>query len=288
MKKFFKVAGCCFAVAFDDRHPYGDHLYNYAPFETDEADTLFTLSFDDGLQAPDRQPLIVGEAAPEEPKIDIYKCEAGLWAESAPYGNMPSVASLLIPSEGEDAVLNLFEKRYEKFAIDNALMLLFALKTYDRDVLEMHSSVISYKGKGYMFLGESGTGKSTHSRMWLETFPEAELLNDDNPIVRIVDGKPFVYGSPWSGKTPCYNNKEVPVGAIVQIRQAPFNKISELLLPEAYAYVYSSTSGFKADQRMADALHGTIVSLITQAKCCILDCLPDKGAAIECNNNVTK
>src|SRR5690606_24548491 len=74
----------------------------------------------------------------------------------------------------------------------------------------IHASVVSCAGKAYAFLGKSGTGKSTHSRLWLRHIAGTELLNDDNPAIRIEpDGRVFVYGTPWSGKTPCYKNKKV-------------------------------------------------------------------------------
>ncbi len=80
-----------------------------------------------------------------------------------------------------------------------------------------------------MFLGPSGTGKSTHASLWLENVEGTELVNDDNPVVRILDdGSIKVYGSPWSGKTPCYLNVNYPLGGIVNLIQASHNKISRL------------------------------------------------------------
>lgn len=289
MKKYFSVADCCFAVMFDERHPFGEHLANYSPFETSDGEAIFTLRFDDSLGIPeDKNELIVGTYDPKEPKVDLYQCPDGYWVEFAPTGLMPSVAGLLMPSDGSPAVLRVLSKDFERFAIDNALMILFAFRTFDLGVLEMHSSVVGYKGKGYMFLGASGTGKSTHSRMWLESFPDAELLNDDNPIIRIINNTVCVFGSPWSGKTPCYKSMQLPIGAIIQIRQAPFNKITALSMPEAYAIVYSSTSGYKADKSIADALHSTIVQTVANVPCYILDCLPDHEAAVLCNKIVSK
>ena len=196
-----------------------------------------------------------------------------------------------------------------RFCVDNALMLLFAFRTAPLMTLEMHAAVVvrpsledargtSYrtpsglqdatlqaKGerrevKGYLFLGHSGTGKSTHARMWLEAFDDAWLLNDDNPILRVMDdGEVRVYGSPWSGKTPCYNNAYARVGGIVKLSQAPHNKIRSTLLPEAYAYMLSSASGLKMDRQMADQMHETIKHVVMNVKCYQLDCLPNTEAA---------
>ena len=189
-----------------------------------------------------------------------------------------------------------------RFCIDNALMLLFAFRTAPLMTLEMHAAVVvrpsledargtSYRtlsglqdatlqAKGYLFLGHSGTGKSTHARMWLEAFEDAWLLNDDNPILRVMeDGEVRVYGSPWSGKTPCYNNAYARVGGIVKLSQAPHNKIRTLSLPEAYAYMLSSASGLKMEKQMADCMYETIKHVITHVKCYHLACLPNTEAA---------
>ncbi len=64
--------------------------------------------------------------------------------------------------------------------------ILFNIAALPLGAVAFHSSVIRYRGRGVLFLGESGTGKSTHTRLWREHIPGAELLNDDSPIVRIV------------------------------------------------------------------------------------------------------
>ena len=140
-----------------------------------------------------------------------------------------------------------------------------------------------------MFLAESGTGKSTHSRMWLENIPGSWLLNDDNPIVRVSgDGSVTVYGSPWSGKTPCYRNESVPLGAMVQIRRCATNGIKPLKPLEAYVMVSSSSSGFLGIASMADGLHDTISAIALTQSCYVLDCRPDAEAAQICHDAVCR
>lgn len=169
------------------------------------------------------------------------------------------------------------------FGINNALMVLYALATADKHTALFHSSVVSYQDKAYMFLGKSGTGKSTHSRLWLKYIEGTELMNDDNPVVRIHDdGTICVYGSPWSGKTPCYRNVNYPLGAIVLLNQAPQNIIRRLGPIEAYAALMTSVSGKRWDGRLADGLHETENLLVTHAPIWHLDCLPDEDAAKVC------
>ena len=174
------------------------------------------------------------------------------------------------------------------YGLNNALMVMFALSTACRQTALFHSSVVSYKGHGYMFLGKSGTGKSTHSSLWLRHIEGTELLNDDNPVVRIVDGEARVYGSPWSGKTPCYRNVDVPIGAIVNLSQAPHNEIRRLGSLQAYAALLSSISGKRWDKRIADGLHETENLLLTITPVWHLECLPDREAALVCCKEIEK
>lgn len=151
----------------------------------------------------------------------------------------------------------------------------------------MHASVIVKDGFGQLFLGHSGTGKSTHARLWQEAYPDAWLLNDDNPVVRVMsDGEVRVYGSPWSGKTPCYKQAFAPVRGIVKLSQAPHNEMTRLRLPEAYAYMLSSSSGLKIVPTMMDSLYNTVVRVITIIPVFGLKCLQDKDAAVLCRETL--
>ena len=170
------------------------------------------------------------------------------------------------------------------FGVNNAMMVMYALATANSQTALFHSSVVSYQGKAYMFLGHSGTGKSTHSSLWLKYIEGTELVNDDNPVVRIIDGVARVYGSPWSGKTPCYRNVVYPVGAIVKLDQAPYNEIKRLKGVRAYAAVVPSISGKRWDKQLAEGLHETENLLAQMVPVWHLDCLPDEAAARLCCN----
>ena len=135
-----------------------------------------------------------------------------------------------------------------------------------------------------MFLGPSGTGKSTHARLWLKHIDGTELVNDDNPVVR----QGVVYGSPWSGKTPCYRNVSYTLGGIVVLSQAPYNKIEQLGGIGAYAALMSSISGMRWDARIADGLHQSENDLATNVPIWHLDCLPDEAAATLCHKTIAQ
>ncbi len=84
----------------------------------------------------------------------------------------------------------------------------------DFDGLLLHSSCVEYEGKAYLFSAKSGTGKSTHTHLWLEYLPGARIINDDKPAIRCIDGVYYAYGTPWSGKTDESVNIGVPIAGI--------------------------------------------------------------------------
>lgn len=165
------------------------------------------------------------------------------------------------------------------FAANNAAMLSYAFATAPRDTLLMHSSVIRNRSVGYMFLGVSGTGKSTHTRLWRENIPCSDLLNDDNPAIRVVDGEVRVYGTPWSGKTPCYRQLNVPVGAITMLEQRPYNRIKRQPVLASLAALLPSASNMKWDKRVNDGVLNTMTKVIKTVPIYLLGCLPDAEAA---------
>lgn len=136
--------------------------------------------------------------------------------------------------------------------------------------------------KAILFLGESGTGKSTHTRLWQENIPGCFLLNDDSPILQSApSGKTIVYGSPWSGKTPCYKNQSCEVAAIVRLSQAPYNKIKKSSrLKSIGALLPSCPPSFAYDQDLQDCILKTLSGILLQTPVYHLACLPDKEAAL--------
>ena len=109
---------------------------------------------------------------------------------------------------------------YISMVVSSMLRIAFSQAILKYSAISIHSSAVTLNNQGYLFLGKSGTGKSTHSSLWLDTFQGCELLNDDNPIIRLSsDNIPWVFGSPWSGKTDCYKNKGVKIGGIAGLIQ---------------------------------------------------------------------
>jgi hypothetical protein len=281
----YRVAGFRFIV--EGERP---QVSNLDPFitDTEEGELLFTLSVVKELPLAVTTPYFTTDDGPGFPEISIDRFEDGGWRfRVRPLPGRPVAGDLRCDKEFHHAELVLTSVD-DAFALNNSLMLLFAFSSAHKGLLEMHASVVMNEGKGYLFLGKSGTGKSTHSSLWLKHIPGTELLNDDNPILRLMpDGSARVYGSPWSGKTPCYKNQDVPAGAVVRIRQAPYNQIQRLGTIQAYASLMASASSFRPFQGLADGWHRTLEGLAASLPCYTLDCLPDQAAAELCHSTVT-
>ena len=280
---YYKVAGLCFCL----QGPV-PQMANLAPFRCEKEDPLlFTLELVRSMPLVSATPVFCTQDGPGFPEIAIDKLSNGNYRfRMRPLPGEPVAAELRANESFTRAQLLLLEGDTH-FAINNSLMLLYAFSSACKGVLEMHSSVVVNGGRGYLFLGKSGTGKSTHSSLWLKHIPGTMLLNDDNPILRLMpDGTARVFGSPWSGKTPCYKNLDFPAGAVVRIRQAPFNKIEKLPPVQAYASLMASASSFRPFKTLAEGWHATLEGLVGVLPCYVLDCLPDQAAAELCHQTV--
>ena len=107
------------------------------------------------------------------------------------------------------------------------------------DTVLLHGSAVAVAGKAYIFIGKSGTGKSTHARLWRELLKEkAIMVNDDKPLVKVEeDGSLIVYGTPWNGKHHLSSNIAVPVHAICALEQSEDNHICEMSKQQALPFL---------------------------------------------------
>lgn len=290
----YSVAGHSFSISLPDGFEKEGFLEAYSPFAeclSEPAEIALDIQFVDNLKSVSDGTL-----------VDVYNDEAPyFWLFEKPasggwyFGFSNSkrrVACLLMVENGFDAGYLYLRKEasYEdiEFAVSNSMMLLYAFRNVEHGVLLTHASVVVVDGEGYMFLGKSGTGKSTHSRLWMENIPGAMLLNDDNPILKIVDGVVMVYGSPWSGKTHCYKNMAFPLKAVVRLSQAGYNKIVELPLISAYASLLSSCSSMRWDRHSLNCLYPNVEAVVKKVKGWHLECLPDADAALICHSACSK
>lgn len=111
------------------------------------------------------------------------------------------------------------------------------------DTIVFHGSCVAVDGEGYLFTAKSGTGKSTHTRLWREVFGDkAVMVNDDKPFLKIGEESVTVYGSPWTGKHGLGCNMSAPLKAICILERGEENKISRIDPASALMMLFQQSS----------------------------------------------
>lgn len=127
-------------------------------------------------------------------------------------------------------VRNLSDEQLEITALQRKLTEVL----FDYDTLLFHGSVVAVDREGYLFTAKSGTGKSTHTRLWREHFGDrAVMVNDDKPFLKLEDDRVTAYGSPWNGKHRLGCNMSVPLKAICILERGSENEITSITAKEA-------------------------------------------------------
>lgn len=117
----------------------------------------------------------------------------------------------------------------------------FYSKLIRHNGIMLHSSCVEKDGYAYLFSARSGTGKSTHTHLWMKNLPNTRIINDDKPALVCENDKWYAYGTPFSGKTDENINTKVPVRALVFLHRSPENKVERIASSEAVALFLSQT-----------------------------------------------
>jgi len=266
---YFCIAEHLIKIVFQES-PYNSMrlLASFQPFNVNDDDNdktpLFTITIDDTTMPVDktlRERIRDFDTGNGDTIVD--RITTGGYQFIVKDLNAKPCALLVANEDFSDvhcALNGNFDMR--RFGLNNVMMLTYAFAGSLHDTLLIHASLVRHQGYGYAFIAKSGTGKSTHTSLWMRYIPDCDLMNDDNPVVRVIDGKPYIYGSPWSGKTPCYRNVKAPLGAITRIDRAPANSIERLRPVEAFTSVLPSCSSMKWDKRLYRSLGDTITRII--------------------------
>ncbi len=135
-----------------------------------------------------------------------------------------------------------------------------------------HCSAIMVDGNAYLFTAPSGTGKSTHTRLWRELLGDgAVIINDDKPIIRYIDGEFYVYGTPWNGKHHLDNNVKAKIKAVCEIYQAKDNVIKPVNASDMLLTVLNQTIR-PSEETAYDKLLDLIEKLLTKVSLYKLGC----------------
>lgn len=291
--KTFNIAGLNVRLQFADSDKNGMRLLpsfkSFLSEPCDDDDLLFTLTVDDTLR-PEQEKTLVRTFDTGNGDTVVYRLPDG------------GYQYIIRDTRNRDCCLLIANKQFtdcrcalngdwvmRSFGLNDALMLVFAFAGSYRQTMLIHASCIMLGNEAYPFIAESGTGKSTHASLWMKHIEGAHLLNDDNPVIRILDdGQPYIYGSPWSGKTPCYRNRRARLGAVTRIERAPKNSIERQKPLQAFASLLTASSTMKWDRGIYNHLNDAITRVIETTPVYTLYCLPDEKAAQLCHQTLTR
>ena len=133
----------------------------------------------------------------------------------------------------------------------------------DRDTLLFHGSALALDGEGYIFAAVSGTGKSTHARLWREKFGDrVTMINDDKPLLRLTSEGVFVCGAPWDGKHRLSSSIQIPLKALCILERDAYNHVEPVSTKEALPYILNQSYRPPEPQKLAKVLK--IIDIITK------------------------
>lgn len=157
----------------------------------------------------------------------------------------------------------------------------FYLELVEHNGFYLHSSAVLLDGKVYLFSGPSRAGKSTHTRLWQQTFgAEARVINDDKPAIRLVDGKWIAYGTPWCGKDGINENASAPIAGVCFLKKASHNAIRKLSSLEAATKILTQTIHKFDSEDKLDKLLELLNQFVDDIPVYELENLPETAAAV--------
>lgn len=155
----------------------------------------------------------------------------------------------------------------------------FNRKVIPYQTMLVHSSALIYQGGAYLFSGESGVGKSTHTKLWLKAFGDrVHIMNDDKPVVRLYDDKAVAYGTPFDGGSGIALNEGYPLKAIIFIERGEQNSVRVPTSKEVIQKLYFQTAHM-VDADTAEKMLLNFEKLLLLTKFYILTCNMNISAA---------
>jgi len=163
---------------------------------------------------------------------------------------------------------------YETYALADVAL----EKLIDYNVIMFHGAVMAIDGKAYLFTAKSGTGKTTHCRLWLKNIPNCHILNGDKPLLLFKGNEVFVCGSPGQGKENYGINEILPLAAVCILERADNNHIEEVALKNCFDSLINQTHIPDGNGNFAKAVG--MVKQLSSVELYRLGCNMDDDAAL--------
>lgn len=294
MKRIFKfsVADFLFGLLLPEDYDIKKELAPLLPFYIEEStntDFLFIIDCEDREKAPrESEQKLLEESENDMGHICLMSDDNHF---SVSFCQTPGGKEHLLCCDKMYTHIRAYlhwEDPYASRVLLSMVRVIFSQVILAENAVAVHASAVQLDGYAFLFMGRSGTGKSTHADLWRAHFPDCELINDDNPILKIEKEQVWIYGSPWSGKRHCYRNVKYPVKGIVRLRQSPHNLFCEKNGVDAFLQLLPGVSVIKQDKERYNALCGTLVRISTLVSVGMMECLPNQEAAQICMDNLNK
>ncbi len=288
---YFKVANSVFGLLSDFRMEMGRVLPSYQNFVIKEPyPDLFTMrlhTIPQDFAVKFSFPLVLEETN-DMGHLMLYKGEDRycLATDYSGCGNSHVMFASLDFKELE--VFIRLGDPYWGDSLNSMIRFAFSQAILLHGGVSIHASTVCVNDNAYLFMGRSGTGKSTHASLWKRYIPGAWLLNDDNPTIRLKkDGRVMIYGTPWSGKTPCYLHESAELKGGVHLYQALENRFTRLAGLDAFLELLPGCMAFPDNSliyaKMCDLLEAVVNSSVVIGR---MECRPEKEAAFLCYENM--
>lgn len=197
-----------------------------------------------------------------------------------------------ITIQPNDEFVKMLHEKYPELSLDECLYIFLSkmLNTslLDFDGLVLHSSAVAYENKAYLFSADSGTGKSTHTGLWKQAFKGAYIVNDDKPIIRLIDGKFYVCGTPFSGSSSLNENVMVPLQAICFIERDDKNSITLMENMTDIIFRFLSQTLKRSGNEKSEKLLYLLDKVLKEIPVYNLKCLPNIEAAVLAHEKMSK
>ena len=161
----------------------------------------------------------------------------------------------------------------------HAIRMIFLYHASFKGMFAIHSASLLYKEKAWLFSGQSGTGKSTHTNLWHKNF-DTPLINGDVNLVSVAGDTPMVHGTPWCGTSGIYDNKSYTLGGITLLKQSLENKVNTLSLPHKQLLVNQRIISPSWTEEMFDRNWDNTCLAVSDIFVSQLECRPDDAAAL--------
>jgi hypothetical protein len=197
------------------------------------------------------------------------------------FEHLKDAVDITIPDD--QTIIDSYHSKHPELSLGESEYMMYGTYFYhsliDFHGMMMHGSAISHQNIGYMFCAASGVGKSTHVGYWKQLFDETIIINDDKPAIRQINNNFYIYGTPFSGKTPLNSNTSVQLRHICFIEQSTENWIKKLPTNEHTKYLLQHTIlPFSVDK--LEKVIELIESISITVNIYVMGCTNDKSAAL--------